>query len=51
MNSNRRAVVARSRLRTGGRRVALIAERLALVGTDLDEARAVMHLREREAVE
>jgi hypothetical protein len=45
------AVVTRSDLAACGGCVALIAERLPQIRTDLHRASACVHLREREAVE
>ena len=50
VDSCRRAIIARSNLATRDGCVALVAEGLALVGADLDEAGALVHLRQGQAV-
>src|SRR5450631_1022739 len=51
VDSEGRAVVAGVDLAAGLRGVALVAESLALVGADLDQASAFEHLRERKTGE
>src|SRR6476646_1658348 len=48
VDSDGSAVIAGADLRVCGWRVALVAESLALVRTDFHEARAVIHLRQRQ---
>ena len=51
VNSDGSAIVAGSDLSASVRSMALIAERLAPVGTDADQAISFMHLRQRQVIQ
>lgn len=51
VDADRSAVVAGVDLAAGIRGMALVAESLTLVGTDLHRARSFIHLRHREAIQ